>query len=446
MGKIPRLSREGETAASLGIEETRRSYVSKILESPLCAFEAIEILENIRETHRSGEGPLEDTSAIDPDRPGILKRLPRLIATLRSGVTRACRMYRQSQAPGFSEQERRGIRDRIRLEQRRWVLLLEDLHISPRRLKPCVEELEALVRSARAPDRESPTPRKRRRARADEEASRERTRIALVAMEDPAELASRLEEIERLLGEYERAKQILCSANLRLVVSFAAKYKNLGLPFSDLIQEGNAALMKAADKFRPRKGCKFSTYSAWWIRQGITRAIGDQVRPIRIPMNVQEAMREYQSQTSGIVQRLGREPSLLERIECSPLPFEETRRILRISRPAVSLDSPLRSEKGGGLERLIADEDQMDPALAAQRRDMRESVSRKLARLPLREREIVKLRFGIGCGRPFTLEEVGSRFRISRERVRQIEELVLERLRDASWFEDMAVFVEPAGA
>jgi RNA polymerase primary sigma factor len=445
MGKIPRLTREGEIDLAFRIQEARRSYRSKILESPVGILEAIRVLEHLRDTHRLGGEMLEDTSSIDPDRPGILGRLPRLIAALRSSVDIARGLHEMSLRPGFAGAKRHHLKEKVREHQREWVFALEELHFHPRKLRPCVDQLEALVRSVRTRDDRWPDERDGRKRSSLKSASEELSRIELFTMEGIAELEDRVSEINRLFREYEKAKQALCSANLRLVVSIAAKYKNRGLPFVDLIQEGNTALMKAAEKYRPVKRCKFSTYSAWWIRQGIARAISEQVRPIRIPANIQDLMRAYHSSTQEIVQRLGREPSAAERIKCSPLPFEETRRLLRISRQAVSLDGPFRPGQSRSLGDVLEDEGLEDPGFAALRQDMREHVARTLDRLPPREREVVKLRFGIGRERVATLGEVGDRFNISRERVRQIEDSVIKKLRQVSWFQELEHFLEPAG-
>lgn len=435
MAKIPMLSRQGELQASLRLEATRREYRATILESPIAALEAIRILKNIRRTHGPGMETLEDTSAIDPEQPGILNRLPRLIESLREKVESARRIGQRLLDPGLSAETRLELGEIVRAHRRAWVLAFEELHFSPRRLNPCVERLAAIARSATpgALDQASGNGRSARGPVGPEAA-----RVWKEAMESPAELEARVEEIGRRKVDYERAKQAISSANLRLVVSIAFKYKNLGLPLADLIQEGNAGLLKAAEKYRPGRGCKFSTYSAWWIRQSITRAIGDQVSAIRLPGNVQEAMRSYQSIVRETVQRLGREPSGGELRGHHLLPSEEARRILRISKQTLSLDGPVSPGKSAGLGEFLEDRGAEDPSRGATRRDLGETLRHRLDLLPMREREIIKLRFGIGARRERTLREVGNRFRLSCERVRQIEVSVIEKLRTAPWFKELA--------
>ncbi len=262
---------------------------------------------------------------------------------------------------------------------------------------------------------------------------------ALVSADEIKDAVRHLDVAE---DKVKRGKAELVEANLRLVVSIAKKYTNRGLQFLDLIQEGNIGLMKAVDKFEYKRGYKFSTYATWWIRQAITRAIADQARTIRIPVHMIETINKLIRTSRHLVQKLGREPSPEEIAERMDLPLDKVRKILKIAREPISLETPIGEEEDSHLGDFIEDKKAVSPLEAAIRYDLQRQINSALETLTPREEKVLRKRFGIGEATDHTLEEVGQDFEVTRERIRQIEAKALRKLRHPSRSKKLRSFVE----
>ncbi len=265
-----------------------------------------------------------------------------------------------------------------------------------------------------------------------------------LTFETPATLSRRVKRCDAYRNDYDAAKRVLSAGNLRLVVSIAKKYRNRGLSFLDLIQEGNTGLMRAVDKFEHARGYKFSTYATWWIRQAITRAIADQSRTIRVPVHMIDTMNKVRQIMRDLVQEFGREPTPEEVCARSGLSIDDTRIILKMSRQPLSLDQPIGDHEESVFGEFLEDHRDIDPLMDTNRAALKAQIETAMETLNYREREILRLRYGLADGYTYTLEEVGRIFQVTRERVRQIESKAVRKLQQPYRAKSLVSFLDGA--
>lgn len=426
MGEIPLLTRDQEINLAKRIEITRQRFRRKVLE---CDFALANVVETLTRVH-TGELPFDRTVKVSVtenlEKDQILHRMPLNLKTLERLMDQNVQEFQRLLDENLSEAEARRLRRALRLRRRKCVTLVEELSIRTQRLQPLMKKLQQKCDRMLELERKKNDPQLSPEARAS--AAGELRELMLQTLETPASLKLRCEAMSRRFAEYELAKRELSGGNLRLVVSIAKKYRNRGLSFLDLIQEGNTGLMRAVDKYEYRRGYKFSTYATWWIRQAITRAIADQARTIRIPVHMIETMSKLRNVSKKLLQEKGREPTYEEMAKAAGISVEEARRVMKISRHPISLDRPVGESEDSFFGEFIEDDSCESPVNAATQEMLRDKIDHVLKTLTYREREIIKLRYGLGDGYTYTLEEVGRIFKVTRERVRQIEAKAVRKL------------------
>jgi RNA polymerase primary sigma factor len=429
MGEIPLLSRDEEIFLAKRIELTRKQFRRKVLASDEAIASALGILRQVE----SGELPFDRTMKIciseNLAKGTIIKRMPENLNTVERLLEANQNAYDRMASNGTREGTAERLRRQMRARRQKCVHLLEELSLRTSRIQAVMKKLIGIHQKQQEIIRRLEEIGSGPENDAEAAALREElSGFERLTGETADDLKKRVRRIEQCFAEYEEAKRKLSGGNLRLVVSIAKKYRNRGLSFLDLIQEGNTGLMRAVDKYEYRRGYKFSTYATWWIRQAITRAIADQARTIRIPVHMIETMSKLRNISKQFLQEVGREPTLEELAYEADLPLSEVRRVMKISRHPISLDRPVGESEDSYFGDFIEDDTVESPVTAATQEMLKSKIDHVLKTLTYREREIIKLRYGIGDGQTYTLEEVGRIFRVTRERVRQIEAKAIRKL------------------
>lgn len=443
MGEIPLLTRQQEIYLAKKIELTRRRFRTKLLECDYVIQQAYKVLKRVHD----GELPFDRTVQVSVtdrlEKDQILGRLPHNLRTLDILLKRNRRDYIVALSRKASKNKRQAAWTRLSRRRRRSVRLVEELGLRTQRIEQMIRTLEDFqrrieeLRAKIDAHKRDKGPQSERKAWIGEYRA-----ILLATQETPKSLKNRVQMLKVVYSEYQQAKRELSEGNLRLVVSIAKKYRNRGLSFLDLIQEGNAGLMRAVDKFEYRRGFKFCTYATWWIRQAITRAVADQSRTIRIPVHMVETMSRVRNVSRQLLQELGREPTLEETARKARTTVDEARRVLAMSRYPISLDRPVGNSEDSHFGDLLPDGTAESPATGASQEMLRTRINKVLKTLSYREREIIKLRYGLGDGYSYTLEEVGHIFKVTRERIRQIEAKAVRKLQQPSRSQELVGFLD----
>ena len=444
MGEIPLLTRQEEVSAAKRIELTRTDYRQWMLASDFMLQGATKLLEQVRDSKLRLDRTIEVSVTNASEKIAIMRRIGPNIKTLRHLLLRNHADYFTAINKSVPMNERRQAWKRLVCRRNKAVRLIEEMNLRTNRLEPIFQKLNTIqdqmvvlrhrIVAAQATGLSDGMPIAKLRA--------ELFYLMRITFETPKTLARRCQRVQMHRVQYDAAKRDLSAGNLRLVVSIAKKYRNRGLSFLDLIQEGNTGLMRAVDKFEYERGFKFSTYATWWIRQAITRAIADQSRTIRVPVHMIDTMSKVRQVTRDLIQELGREPSVEETAERAGLSLDDARVVLKMARQPLSLDQPVGDHEDSFFGEFLEDYRDDDPLYETNQATLKQQIHEAMQTLNYREREILKLRYGLADGYAYTLEEVGKIFQVTRERVRQIESKAVKKLQHPQRSKSLTSFID----
>jgi RNA polymerase primary sigma factor len=427
MGQIPLLSRSEEITFAQNIERTRSLYRHWMLASDFMLQGATRLLELVRDSKLRLDRTIEVSVTNTAEKKNVMRRIGPNVATLRALLGRNHQDFYIAINKQQSASARREAWKRLVRRRNKAVRLIEEMNLRTNRLQPLFEKLvdinkrmQELIAANRNSEGQCPEKLKKDRE--------ELHYLMRITYESPATLRRRIERTDLHRTQYDAAKRELSAGNLRLVVSIAKKYRNRGLSFLDLIQEGNTGLMRAVDKFEYARGFKFSTYATWWIRQAITRAIADQSRTIRVPVHMIDTMSKVRVVTRELIQELGREPTVEETAQRAGLTLDDARVVMKMARQPLSLDQPVGDFDDSYFGEFLEDYRDDDPLYETNQEALKFHIQEAMQTLNYREREILRLRYGLADGYAYTLEEVGRIFSVTRERVRQIESKAVRKL------------------